>query len=385
MQALLGAFAALAILMTMFNVISLLQLATSQRSLGARAVQAQTEATRLRADAARVRSQVDAKELEVVSVAAREANSIIDMRAFSWSELLAHFETTLPENVRITAVAACRQRRIQHRHSCRGPSDADLEKFLDALEMTGAFHNVLATDEQTTSDGLLEAVIDGKPFSRRATRLARNRWRPQRRHEELPVTDTSHGMRLTRRVIQEHKRSVVLIAGGLVLNVLLYVVVVRPLARSVANIEQSTLAAEQSRVAAQTEFGRANGTLTGKDRATKELATFYSAVLAQDLSGARRLTYGRVQRLAEQFRLEYQRSTYEPVESAIARSRSSGSTSSPTGNYSNMRSFIHAIETAPEFVVIENISLAEGSGEGSYVWRLTSRPTSGALADEWTE
>ena len=106
----------------------------------------------------------------------------------------------------------------------------------------------------------------------------------------------------------------VLIAGGLVLNVLLYVVVVRPLARSVANIEQSTLAAEQARAAAQTEFGRANGTLTGKDRATKELATFYSTVLAQDLSGARRLTYGRVQRLAEQFRLEYQRSRYEPVE-----------------------------------------------------------------------
>jgi hypothetical protein len=30
-----------------------------------------------------------------------------------------------------------------------------------------------------------------------------------------------------------------------------------------------------------------------------------------------------------------------------------------------MRSFIHAIETAPEFVVIENVSLAEGSNEGS--------------------
>ena len=30
-----------------------------------------------------------------------------------------------------------------------------------------------------------------------------------------------------------------------------------------------------------------------------------------------------------------------------------------------MRSFIHAIETAPEFVVIDNISLAEGSNEGS--------------------
>jgi hypothetical protein len=161
-QAMLGAFAALVILMTMFNIISLLRLATSQRSLGARAVQAQTEATRLRADATRVRSQVDAKELEVVTVAAREANSIIGMRAFSWSDLLAQFETTLPENARITAVEPRVERdgrfivgmRVEARQI------GDLEKFLEALEMTGAFHSVLTTDEQATSDGLLEAVVE---------------------------------------------------------------------------------------------------------------------------------------------------------------------------------------------------------------------------------
>jgi hypothetical protein len=37
----------------------------------------------------------------------------------------------------------------------------DLEKFLEELEMTGAFRNVLTTDEQATDDGLLEAVIEG--------------------------------------------------------------------------------------------------------------------------------------------------------------------------------------------------------------------------------
>ena len=87
-QAVLSACAAIVILFTMFNVISLVRLAASQRSLGARAVQAQDDATRLRADAARVRAQVDAKELEVVSGEAREAKSIIEMRSFSWGELL---------------------------------------------------------------------------------------------------------------------------------------------------------------------------------------------------------------------------------------------------------------------------------------------------------
>jgi hypothetical protein len=162
-QAVLGACAAIAILFTMFNVISLVRLAANQRSLGARAVKAQDDATRLRSDAARVRAQVDAKELEVVSTAAREAKSIIEMRTFSWSDLLSQFEKTLPENVRITAVQPRVERdgRFVIGMRVEAREVGDLEKFLEELEMTGAFRNVLTTDEQATDDGLLEAVIEG--------------------------------------------------------------------------------------------------------------------------------------------------------------------------------------------------------------------------------
>ena len=174
-----------------------------------------------------------------------------------------------------------------------------------------------------------------------------------------------HGMRLVRRVIQEHRRAVVLIAGGLLVNVLIFVAVVRPLARRVANNQQSTAAAVQARTVAQTEFAQANGTLTGKARASKELGEFYSKVLAQDLSGARRMTYGRVQRLAAENRLAYQGSRYEPVAERGSTLTKLKVSVEVTGTYPNMRSFIHAIETAPQFVVIENVSLAEGAGEGS--------------------
>jgi hypothetical protein len=162
-QAALGACVAFVILFTMFNAISLIQLAASQRSLGARAVQAQSDAQKLRTDATRVRSQVDAKELEVVSAAAREAKSIIEMRAFSWTDLLGQFEKTLPENVRITAVQPRLERdgRFVIGMRVEARQIGDLEKFLDELEMTGAFHNVLTTDEQATDDGLLEALIEG--------------------------------------------------------------------------------------------------------------------------------------------------------------------------------------------------------------------------------
>jgi Tfp pilus assembly protein PilO len=178
------------------------------------------------------------------------------------------------------------------------------------------------------------------------------------------VTDT-HATRLVRRVVQEHRRAVILMAVGFIVNVLLYVFVVRPLNQSVATVEQRTVSAEQAKTAAQAEFNQANGTLTGKDRARKELDTFYSMVLAQDLSGARRLTYGRVQRLAQENHLAYQGSRYEPVEERGSTLTKLKVNVELTGTYNNLRSFIHAIESAPQFVVIENISLAEGSNEGS--------------------
>jgi Tfp pilus assembly protein PilO len=180
------------------------------------------------------------------------------------------------------------------------------------------------------------------------------------------VTDTAHGTRLVRRVVQEHRRMVLLLTAAFVVNLLAYAVIVRPLARSVANVEQSTLAAEQALTAARTEHAKATGTLTGKDRASKELATFYSSVLAQDLTGARRLTYGRLSRLAGQSRLMYRSGKYMPIaarDSDLTRLKANVEL---IGSYASMRTFIHAIETAPEFVVIDNIELAEGSsGDGS--------------------
>ena len=36
-----------------------------------------------------------------------------------------------------------------------------------------------------------------------------------------------------------------------------------------------------------------------------------------------------------------------------------------TGEYGNIRRFIHQLETRPEFVVIENVDLSQGETDGS--------------------
>lgn len=162
-QVALGALALLVVVLTLLNLIQLLRLTSSERALGARAEQAETEAERLRDEARRIRSQIDAKELNEVAAAAAEANAIIDLRAFSWSELFSQLETTEPEDVRLTSFQTREDRsgnlvitlRVQARRV------QDLESFIDALENTGRFQGVLAAEEQTTLEGLINAVVEG--------------------------------------------------------------------------------------------------------------------------------------------------------------------------------------------------------------------------------
>ena len=177
------------------------------------------------------------------------------------------------------------------------------------------------------------------------------------------MSDTTHGLPLLRRAAAEHRRLVVGLSVALVANVLIYAFVVYPLSQRVANIEQRNQAAALSLAQAQTEHGQANGTLTGKARAATELDTFYRDVLPQDLAGARRLTYLRLARLARESNLEYERSQYAPEtddDSTLTRLQIQMVLS---GTYAEMRDFIYQLETAPEFVVIDNIQLTEGSNE----------------------
>jgi Tfp pilus assembly protein PilO len=166
------------------------------------------------------------------------------------------------------------------------------------------------------------------------------------------------------RVFGEHRRVVVPLAVALAGNVLLYAFVVYPLADRVANVEQRTQQAEQALAAARAEHSQAAGTLTGKDRASTELATFYKDVLPPDLSGARRMTQLRLAQLARDAGLTFERNSFEPVvqrDSELTRLRI---TMELSGSYGEIRTFLHQLESAPEFVVIDNVELAEGADTG---------------------
>ena len=173
------------------------------------------------------------------------------------------------------------------------------------------------------------------------------------------------------RVIAEHRRVVYALIAGIVINFLVFAFFVYPLQSDVANVEQRTRAAEEALAAAQADYARANGTLTGKDRALKELDTFYSSVLAQDLTGARRLTFARLAQLAAKSRLDFERRKYEPVVERGSNLTRLKVTMDLAGSYADIRDFVHEIESSPEFVVIDDVGLMqEGVQNGDSV-RLT--------------
>ena len=176
--------------------------------------------------------------------------------------------------------------------------------------------------------------------------------------------DQVHGTALFQRAMREHRRMVLLLATTLGINLVLYAAVVYPLAQRVANIEQRDRTAEQQLQAAQREHAQAAGTLTGKDRAATELASFYKDVLPSDLAGARRLTHLRLAQLARESNLKFLHATVEPV---VERGRTLTRLKIEmvlTGNWADIRAFIHELETAPEFVVIDNVGLGEGAEGG---------------------
>jgi Tfp pilus assembly protein PilO len=178
------------------------------------------------------------------------------------------------------------------------------------------------------------------------------------------VGDEVHGMTLVRRAMSEHRRVVLPLVIALGINVVVFAAGVYPLSQRVANIEQRDRTAEEQLLAAQRDHAQAAGTLSGKDRAATELASFYKDVLPSDLAGARRLTHLRLAQLARESNLRFLRSTFEPLAERNRTLTRLKIEMVLSGSYTDMRAFIHQLETSPEFVVIDNVELGEGAEGG---------------------
>jgi hypothetical protein len=161
----LGIAAAVVIVagLTAFNAAEILTLTQKNDELASRAAAAESRARGLREQAAATRKTLDQGDITIVQAASREANLLIERRAFSWTDLFNRFEETLPASVRIAAVQPQidEEGRMLVAVTVVSKRVEDLDAFIEELERTGAFRGVLSRQDVTEEDGGLRSVIQG--------------------------------------------------------------------------------------------------------------------------------------------------------------------------------------------------------------------------------
>ena len=170
----------------------------------------------------------------------------------------------------------------------------------------------------------------------------------------------SRALAFMRRVIAEKRVVALLVAIGLIVDAGLYALVIYPELVRVENASLRAAAAAADLEAARRRFETARIAADGKARADAGLLAFHREILPRDLAGARALTFARLAALASEHGLLMERrasATDREEDGLLTRLQVSMLLS---GAYRDIRRFIHALETAPEFLIIEEIVLSRG-------------------------
>jgi type IV pilus assembly protein PilN len=144
----------------LFNVTRIVSLSQQNTQLASSTSSERDESARLRREAATIRSGINQAELKTIVAAAQEANILIDQRTFSWTEFFNRIEETLPADVMLTEV----QPSFQEDHTVismmvLARRTEDVDEFVEKLEATGAFEEVLPKQHDRTDEGLTRVLI----------------------------------------------------------------------------------------------------------------------------------------------------------------------------------------------------------------------------------
>jgi Tfp pilus assembly protein PilO len=159
------------------------------------------------------------------------------------------------------------------------------------------------------------------------------------------------------RVLEEKRGSVVVLVLLALLGVGLYVFGVLPLRSRVASMHEQVQRVRREVADAERQLSLAQATVTGKARAADQLRKFYEDVLPVDQAGARRVTYLELSKLARKVNLRMEHRTHEEEQEKDSALTRLDSEVELQGTYPDVREFLYELETAPEFVVINDVHL----------------------------
>lgn len=165
------------------------------------------------------------------------------------------------------------------------------------------------------------------------------------------------------RVMAEKRRLVLPLMVGVIANIVLYALVVFPLGRQVASAQDQARVEHEQLYRAQADHKSAKATVAGKQQADFALQKFYKDVLPASDGIARKLTYTRLAQLARQANVSLEHGSNAIKHEKGSQLSKLTTTYTLSGDYRDVRRFIYSLETAPEFIVLENIGLTSGGGE----------------------
>jgi len=169
---------------------------------------------------------------------------------------------------------------------------------------------------------------------------------------------------LFRRIIAENRLVVATLSLALLANLLAYILIVRPLEAKSSGAANRATTASNSLRAAEEEMARSEGLVKGKATADQELDAFYKKVLPSDMTAARRMTYASLPALAKKAGVRYEaRTTSIEAVDREGHLEKMSIRMILQGDYNSLRQFIYGLEVAPEFVIIDDVTLVEGNGD----------------------
>ena len=168
-------------------------------------------------------------------------------------------------------------------------------------------------------------------------------------------------MSLARRIVSEKRGILIPLLVALLVNIAVYGLVVYPLGVKSATAADRAEAAKVARLSAERDMASAGALVEGKARADQELATFYQKVLPSDPDEARRITYARLPALARKANMKFtqrktERDTQSQKDSQLGRVRTQMVLE---GDYRSVRQFLYELETTPEFIIVDDVTLAQ--------------------------
>lgn len=157
----IGVAAVLIAVLTIWNVISVVSLSKQNTELSTDVNRDRAEAQQLTKMAAEIRGRMNKEELQLVVDEAREANALIDQRTFSWTAFFNHLEATMPPDVMLTSVRPKVDKGTTSiTMAVLGRRPEDIDEFIEKLEATGAFADVVPVQQDRTEEGLRRVTIE---------------------------------------------------------------------------------------------------------------------------------------------------------------------------------------------------------------------------------